>query len=62
VLNGYWGQDLQADETNMPGRFDAALEEVLHLISTSNYGQTYPDAFGERPAPYSAANVAQRAL
>jgi hypothetical protein len=49
VLDGFWAQDLQADETLIEGRFDATLEEVLHLISTSGYGQVYPDALGEAP-------------
>jgi hypothetical protein len=49
AIDGYWGQDLQADETLQPGRFDAALEEVLHLISTAGYEQVYPDAFGSGP-------------
>jgi len=49
VLDGFHGQDLQGDETNVPGRFDAALEEVLHLITTAGYDQVYPAAFGEQP-------------
>ena len=47
AIDGYWGQDLQADETAQPGRFDAALEEVLHLISTAGYARVYPEAFDE---------------
>lgn len=49
IIDGYHAQDLQADETNMPGRFDAALEEVLHLITTAGYEVVYPNAFGSRP-------------
>lgn len=49
VIDGYWPQDLQADETNVSGRFDAALEETLHLISTAGYERVYPDAFSSRP-------------
>ena len=47
------GQDLGADETipawhtnGRVGRFDASLEEVLHLI-TIGYHNAYPDVFGE---------------
>ncbi len=48
VIDGFHAQDLQGDETNVPGRFDAALEEVLHLISTAGYEQVYPQALGSR--------------
>ena len=45
------GQDLYGSETHPQGRenlvFDAALEEVWHLISSSGYSKAYPDAFGE---------------
>lgn len=47
------GQDLGADETvpgwheNHTGRFDASLEEVLHLITHAGYAQLYPEVFGE---------------
>ena len=34
---------MQADETNVPGRFDATLEEVLHLIQTSGYAHVHTD-------------------
>ena len=49
VVDDFHAQDLQGDETNVPGRFDAALEEVLHLISTAGYEQVYPEALGSRP-------------
>ncbi len=49
IINQYWGQDLYADETAQPGRFDASLEEVLHLITTAGYEQVYPEAFGSQP-------------
>ena len=43
-------QDLYGEETNEPGRFDASLEEVLHLISNYGYEPVYPEALGtERP-------------
>ena len=32
IFDNYHIQDLQADETDVMGRFDATLEEVLHLI------------------------------
>jgi len=52
--NGWTGQDLGNDETNpsyissgKTGRFDAALEEVFHIITHAGYSQVYPDVFGE---------------
>jgi hypothetical protein len=42
-------QDLYGEETDPPDGFDASLEEVLHLISSVGYAQTYPDVFGEEP-------------
>lgn len=51
---GREGQDLGNDETNpsfvtngKTGRFDAALEEVLHIITHAGYSRTYPTIFGE---------------
>jgi len=48
------GQDLGNDETipdyvtrGKKGRFDASLEEVLHLITHSGYASAYPSIFGE---------------
>jgi hypothetical protein len=48
------GQDLGNDETNpayveggKTGRFDAGLEEVLHIITHAGYSQVYPNVFGE---------------
>lgn len=34
--------------------FDAALEEVLHLITHVGYSQVYPDIFGEDPGSLAA--------
>ena len=58
-----FGQDLGNDETNpnyvssgLSGRFDASLEEVLHIITHSGYAQVYPDIFGEN-AGTSIANA-----
>lgn len=52
--NGWEGQDLGDDETQptyvsngLSGRFDAALEEVLHLITHVGYAGVYPAIFGE---------------
>jgi hypothetical protein len=44
------GQGQFATET-LPGggRFDATLEEVLHLITHEGYANVYPKIFGERP-------------
>ena len=47
-------QDLGADESvpawhnnGHTGRFDAALEEIWHVITHSGFANAYPDAFGE---------------
>ena len=48
-IDQIWGQDLAADETNITGRFDATLEEVLHLINTAGHAQVYPDRLGMTP-------------
>lgn len=52
--DGREGQDLGDDETNpsyvssgKTGRFDAALEEVLHIITHAGYAKVYPEIFGE---------------
>ena len=53
VLRAMSLQDLYADETHpngaAEGRFDAALEETLHLITSAGYADTYPAVFGESP-------------
>tara|TARA_B100000767_G_scaffold275717_1_gene314613 strand:- start:4501 stop:5319 length:819 start_codon:yes stop_codon:yes gene_type:complete len=47
-------QDLGADETvplwhiqNQEERFDASLEEIWHVITSSGYSRAYPEVFGE---------------
>jgi len=52
--SGRQGQDLGNDETNptyvtsgFTGRFDASLEEVLHIITAAGYAKVYPEIFGE---------------
>lgn len=52
--DGWTGQDLGNDETNpgfvtnnKSGQFDAALEEVLHIITHAGYAKLYPNIFGE---------------
>lgn len=49
------GQDLGNDETipawhtnGHTGQFDAALEEVWHIITHAGYSQVYPTIFGEQ--------------
>ncbi len=53
--SGAEGQDLGNDETvpsfvsgGKVGQFDAALEEVWHIITHAGYASAYPDVFGER--------------
>lgn len=48
------GQDLGNDETipnyvsnGKKGRFDASLEEVLHIINNAGHSFAYPEAFGQ---------------
>ena len=55
IPSGREGQDLGDDETiptyvsgGKSGRFDAALEEVLHIITHTGYAEAYPNVFGER--------------
>ncbi len=52
--SGRLGQDLGNDETipvwhtnGKTGRFDAALEEVFHIITHAGYSKVYPNIFGE---------------
>ena len=52
VLDAMSLQDLYGEETRpngaSEGRFDAALEEILHLITSAGYADVYPTVFGER--------------
>lgn len=56
VPNMQYAQDLRTDETLPEGiphvaganRFDATLEEVLHLITHVGYAGVYPQVFGEQ--------------
>ena len=51
VRDGRALQDLYAEEID-PGsrrRFDATLEEVLHLVTFAGYCEAYPDQFGLEP-------------
>jgi len=53
VLDEMRLQDLYGEETHpngaVEGRFDAALEEVLHLITSGGYAEAYPTIFAEMP-------------
>ena len=48
------GQGCHADETiidqKAEGRFDAALEEILHMITDHGWAGAYPDVFGRVPS------------
>jgi len=52
-LEGRALQDLYDEETHpaghRQGRFDAAYEEVLHLVTHAGYAVAYPETFGEEP-------------
>jgi len=47
------GQGCHADETILDpraeGRFDAALEEILHMVTDHGWAGAYPDVFGRVP-------------
>ncbi|OUS07310.1 hypothetical protein A9Q81_01300 [Gammaproteobacteria bacterium 42_54_T18] len=51
LTHGDSGQDLYAAETHIngaaQGKFDASLEEILHLITHVGYASVYPGVFGE---------------
>jgi len=47
------GQGLYAEETipnaNVQNRFDASLEEVLHMVTDVGWAGAYPEVFGREP-------------
>ena len=47
VSVGLWGDETHPKGSTR-GRFDATLEEVLHLVTSAGYSAAYPDVFGER--------------
>ena len=66
--SGRIGQDLGNDEINPSfvsngntGRFDATLEEVLHLINNAGHSYAYPETFGknQKSALSKAMDVAR---
>jgi len=52
ITHGDSGQDLYAEETHIngaaQGKFDASLEEILHLVTHVGYAAVYPGVFGEQ--------------
>ena len=46
-VHDLYGEEI--DLTKAEGNFDASLEEILHLVTSAGYAQTYPDVFGEEP-------------
>ena len=48
IMQGLFGEETLPGWTRR-GRFDATLEEVLHLITHAGYAHVYPEVFGERP-------------
>ena len=58
LRDAYASQDLEGHETVTPedrvegdagDRFDAAIEEIWHLVSSAGYATAYPNAFGPEP-------------
>ena len=64
--SGREGQDLGNDETHpewhnqKSGEFDAALEEVWHIVTHAGYAVAYPEIFGEEIGT-SLANAMDKA-
>ena len=48
ITQGLFGEET-LPEWSRRGRFDATLEEVLHLITHAGYAYVYPEVFGEKP-------------
>ena len=53
ITQGLFGEET-LPEWSRRGRFDATLEEVLHLITHAGYAYVYPEVFGEKPGPQIA--------
>ena len=47
-LVGLWGTETIPNGAKR-GKFDASLEEVIHLVTSVGYANAYPDIFGEKP-------------
>ncbi|WP_052245288.1 hypothetical protein [Halocynthiibacter namhaensis] len=47
-LDGRFGQDLHAVETNNPERRDASQEEMHHIISGAGWAAVYPELFADQ--------------
>lgn len=54
ILQGLYGAETHPDGAQR-NVFDAALEEVLHLVTNAGYANAYPEVFGERPGTALAA-------
>ena len=48
VMQGLYGEETRPGGSRRD-RFDATLEEVLHLITQAGYADAYPKVFGEKP-------------
>ena len=48
IMQGLFGEETLPGWSRR-GRFDATLEEVLHLITHAGYAHVYPEVFGEKP-------------
>jgi len=58
VMQGLFGEETLPGWTRR-GRFDATLEEVLHLITHAGYAHVYPEVFGEKPGTQIAKAMDQ---
>ncbi len=47
LLDGLAAQDLYGEETHPSDRFDASLEEVLHLVTHVGWSNAWPDSWAE---------------
>ena len=48
AMQGLWGTETLPGGAK-EGKFDATLEEVLHLVTQIGFAQAYPKVFGEKP-------------